>query len=144
LPRILALDIGQRKVGVAVSDSLGITAQPLMILARKPHQTFLTCLEGIIEKFDVGLVVLGLPRRTTGKLGPEAQRIMAMAYELRTKLSLNVTTWEEWLTTAEAIRVLRSDGLSNKKIQQYVDKTAATLILEGYLQHQSLKATDQP
>jgi putative Holliday junction resolvase len=137
LPRILALDVGEKRVGLAVSDPLGITAQPLKVLPRKPHGAFLEAVSEACREYETREVVLGLPRRTTGRLGPEAQRVLALAHELRTKLNLTVHTWEEWLTTAEADRLLRSDGLSGPERRQVIDKTAAALILDGFLRHQS-------
>ncbi|MDR2141730.1 MAG: Holliday junction resolvase RuvX [Deltaproteobacteria bacterium] len=133
MPRILALDVGEKRVGVAVTDPLGLTAQPLKVLPRRPHGAFLESVAGLCREYEVELVVLGLPRRTDGRLGPEAQRVLALAHQFRSRLGLVVTTWEEWLTTAQAERVLKSDGLNSRQRREVVDKMAATLILQGYL-----------
>jgi putative Holliday junction resolvase len=124
---------------VAVSDPLGLTAQPLKVVDRKPHSLFLASIRDLMVLYETGELVLGLPRRTDGRIGPEAQRILALAHELRNKLEADVVTWEEWLTTAEAERLLKSDGLNSRQRRQVVDKTAAALILQGYLDRRSPK-----
>ncbi|MDR1577620.1 MAG: Holliday junction resolvase RuvX [Deltaproteobacteria bacterium] len=134
MPRVLALDVGEKRVGVAVSDPLGLTAQPLLVLPRRPHGVFLEKMAELRETYQPELVVVGLPRRTDGRLGPEAQKALALAHELRSRLGLVVFTWEEWMTTVEAERLLKSDGLNSRQRREVIDKTAATLILEGYLQ----------
>lgn len=135
LKRILALDVGEKRVGVAVSDPLGYSAQPLTVLPRRPHGEFLAKLSALVEEYEVGLVVLGLPRRTTGEKGPEAQRVLALARELKIKLGLECETWDEWLTTVAAQRVLLEGGLRRAERREVVDKTAAALILDGYLNY---------
>ena len=135
MERILALDVGEKRVGVAVSDPLGYTAQPLTVLPRRPHGAFLQALEALAREYQVDLVLLGLPRRTTGEKGPEAQRVLALAREITIKLGLKCDTWDEWLTTVAAERVLLEGGLSRQKRRQVVDKTAAALILDGYLNY---------
>lgn len=141
--RILALDVGEKRVGVAVSDPLGYTAQPLAVLPRRPHGQFLQSLADLAREYEVALVLLGLPRRTTGQKGPEAQRILALAREITAKLGLKCDTWDEWLTTVAAERVLLEGGLSRQERRQVVDKTAAALILDGYLNYLRNKTDEQ-
>ncbi|MGL4208407.1 MAG: Holliday junction resolvase RuvX [Candidatus Adiutrix sp.] len=133
MKRILALDVGEKRVGVAVSDPLGYSAQPLTVLPRRPHGEFLKAIQKLVKEYDASMVLLGLPRRTTGEKGPEAQRVLALVSELKTKLNLNCQTWDEWLTTAWAERILIEGDVRRKERRQVIDKTAATLILEGYL-----------
>lgn len=133
--RILALDVGEKRVGVAVSDPLGYSAQPLCVLPRRPHGAFLDSLAELARDYEVSLVLLGLPRRTTGEKGPEAQRVLALAREIELKLGLKCETWDEWLTTVAAERVLLEGGLRREERRQVVDKTAAALILDGYLNY---------
>jgi putative Holliday junction resolvase len=137
MPRIIALDVGEKRVGVAVTDPLGLTAQPLTVLSRKPHSSFLEAIDGLMTNYQAELVVLGLPRRTTGALGPESQKVLSLAHELRTRLKLKVETFDERLTTAMANRLFDQAGLSKEKRRTVVDKTAAAIILEGYLAFQS-------
>lgn len=134
--RILALDVGEKKVGVAVSDPLGYSAQPLTILPRRPHANFLKGVKALATEYDVSLLLLGLPRRTTGQKGPEAQRVLALARELTLKLGLKCITWDEWFTTVAAERTLLECGLKRQARRKVVDKTAAALILTGYLSFQ--------
>ncbi|MDR0550111.1 MAG: Holliday junction resolvase RuvX [Deltaproteobacteria bacterium] len=140
MPRILALDVGEKRVGVAATDSLGLTAQPLKTLDRRPHALFLAAIGSLCEERAVEVVVLGLPRRTDGRLGPEAQKVLSLAFELRSRLGLNVVTWEEWLTTVEAERLLIEAGLKREQRRKVIDQTAATLILESYLKGQDSQA----
>jgi putative Holliday junction resolvase len=140
MPRIIALDVGEKRVGVAVTDPIGLTAQPLTVLPRKPHSSFLKAISDLSIKYEADLVVLGLPRRTTGALGPESQKVLSLAYELKNRLNLKVQTFDERLTTVMAARVLDQAGLSKEKKKAVVDKTAAAIILEGYLAHQAVLA----
>ena len=133
--RILALDVGEKRVGVAISDPLGYSAQPLCVLSRRPHGAFLESLADLARDYEVSTVLLGLPRRTTGEKGPEAQRVLALAREINLKLGLKCDTWDEWLTTVAAERVLLEGGLKRQERRQVVDKTAAALILDGYLNY---------
>jgi putative Holliday junction resolvase len=135
LRRILALDVGEKRVGVAVSDPLGCSAQPLTVLPRRPHAAFLSALAALAQEYEAEMVLLGLPRRTTGQKGPEAQRVLALAREITVKLGFRCETWDEWLTTVAAERVLIEGGLSRQERRQVVDKTAAALILDGYLNY---------
>jgi putative Holliday junction resolvase len=130
---VIALDVGEKRVGVAATDDLGLTAQPLTVLSRKPHGLFLEAVKKIAEERGAGLVVLGLPRLTTGENGVQAQRVMSLAHELRSRLNLTVRTYDERLTTAMADRVFDEAGVSRRDRRQAVDMTAATLILDGYL-----------
>jgi putative Holliday junction resolvase len=139
MTRIIALDVGEKRVGVAVTDPLGLTAQPLTVLSRKPHSSFLKSLNELVLKYNPQKVILGLPRRTTGELGPEAQKIFSLAYQLRSKLDLTVETYDERLTTAMALQLLNEAGASAKEKKAVVDKMAATIILEGYLAAESTR-----
>ncbi|UQZ91257.1 Holliday junction resolvase RuvX [Deltaproteobacteria bacterium Smac51] len=135
MERIIALDVGEKRVGVAVSDPLGYTAQPLTVLPRRPHGDFLKALAALAEEYETKRVLLGLPRRTTGEKGPEAQRVLALAGEIHNKLGLNCETWDEWLTTVAAEKALIEGGVRREDRRQVIDMTAATLILEGYLNY---------
>ncbi|MCL2029457.1 MAG: Holliday junction resolvase RuvX [Deltaproteobacteria bacterium] len=142
--RILALDVGEKRVGLAVSDPLGCSAQPLAVLPRRPHGEFLKALASLAGQYQAELVLLGLPRRTDGRLGPEAQRVLALAGEIRAKLGLGCATWDEWFTTQAADRLLREGGLKPQARRQVVDKTAAAIILGSYLDHLALKPSEPP
>jgi putative Holliday junction resolvase len=130
---IIALDVGDRRVGVAGTDPLGLTAQPLVVLQRQPHKRFLADLKELIDQREAKLIVMGLPTKTDGSHGRESQKILALAYELRTLLGHEVVTYDESFTSIVAEEILKEAGLKHEKRQKVVDKLAATFILEGYL-----------
>ena len=133
--RILALDVGEKRIGLAVSDPLGITAQGLEVLVRRDPETDLARLLEVARKWGVQEIVLGLPRHMDGRLGQAAPKILELARELSAALGVKVTTWDERLTTAEAERVLIQADVSRRRRRQVVDQLAAVLILQGYLDH---------
>jgi putative Holliday junction resolvase len=142
IKKIIALDVGQKRVGVAATDDLGYTAQPLTVIDRKPHGLFLERLKSLCQERGTELLVLGLPTRTNGRLGPEAQKVLSLASELRNKLNLDIKTFDERLTTAMAERLFNEAGVNWHKKRDNIDKTAATIILEGYLTSLNAKRTE--
>lgn len=131
--RIMALDLGTKRVGVALSDELHITANGLTVLDRKPHAKFLEKIGELVKEHEVGLIVLGMPTRMDGTFGPESQRTMAMVYELKKHIGIEIDTLDERLSTVAAERVLLEADVSRKKRKQVIDKVAATYILQNYL-----------
>lgn len=134
--RVLALDLGEKRVGAALSDELGLTAGPLTTLDRKPTSKFLDQVGELVEKHRVERIVLGLPRNMDGSMGPQAQRVMSMVQELKKRLDVEIDTWDERLSTAAVERVLLEADLSRRKRKKVVDKAAAAYILQGYLDYQ--------
>ena len=132
--RILAIDYGARRMGLAVSDPLGITAQGLDTLERKNKRADFGRLERIIREYQVREIVLGNPLRMSGQEGAQSQKVAEFAEELRRRFQLPVHLWDERLTSAEANRLLREAELSTKKRAQAVDRIAAMLILQAFLQ----------
>ena len=132
--RILAIDYGSRRMGLAVSDPLGITAQGLETLERKNKRTDFARLEKTIREYRVGEIVLGYPLRMSGEEGTQSQKVAAFAEHLRERFQLPVHLWDERLTSAEANRLLREANLSIKRRAQAVDRMAAVLILQSFLQ----------
>ena len=133
--RILALDVGAKRIGLAVSDPLGITAQGLGILIRKDRAEVLAQLLEVARKWQVQRVVVGLPRHMDGRLGDAAPEILKLAGDLGEALGVRVVTWDERLTTVEAERVLLQADLSRRRRRQVLDKQAAVLILQNYLDY---------
>lgn len=133
--RILSLDVGEKRIGLAVSDPLGITAQGLEVLTRKDRATDLARLLEVARQWRVQRVVVGLPRHMNGRLGQAAPEILALVETLKEALGVEVVTWEERLTTAEAERVLIQADVSRRRRRQVVDQLAAVLILQNYLDH---------
>jgi len=133
--RILALDVGQKRIGLAVSDPLGITAQGLEVLTRKDRAADLARLLEVARQWRVQRVVVGLPRHLDGRLGSAAPEILTLVETLKEALGVEVVTWEERLTTVEAERVLLQADVSRRRRRQVVDQLAAVLILQNYLDH---------
>jgi putative holliday junction resolvase len=133
--RILALDVGEKRIGLAVSDPLGITAQGLGVLHRKDLESDLARLVELARGYPVQEIVVGLPRHMDGRPGKATESILALAQALEAALGVKVVTWDERLTTVEAERVLLEADLSRKRRRQVVDQLAAVLILQGYLEH---------
>jgi len=131
--RIMALDMGTKRVGVALSDEMGWTAGGLAVLERNPKKAFLASLKNLVEENKVQRLVLGLPKRMDGTMGPEAEHVMTLVGELKAFLGLEVVTWDERLSTVAAERVLLEADMSRKKRKLVRDKVAAVYILQGYL-----------
>ncbi len=140
--RILALDVGARRIGLAVSDPLGLTAQGLETLQRRNKRADLEKLEQIIRRYDVRELVVGLPLRMSGAEGLQSERMAAFGEDLRRRFGLPVHLWDERLTSAEANRILREAELSIQKRARAVDRMAAVLILQNFLE--SRKAAKLP
>ena len=118
---------------MAVSDPLGITAQGLDTIRRKSKRLDLAQLEAVIRQYQVGEIVLGYPLRMSGAEGSQAEKMQRFAQELRRRFELPVHLWDERLTSAQANRVLRETNLSIKRRGQVVDRLAAVLILQSWL-----------
>jgi putative Holliday junction resolvase len=136
--RILAIDYGSRRMGLAVSDPLGITSQGIETLQRKNKRNDFSRLGQIIRKYDVREIVLGNPLRMSGAEGLQSEKVAGFAEELRQKFNLPVHLWDERLTSAEANRLLRESELSLQERAQAVDRMAAVLILQSFLQARSI------
>ena len=133
--RILALDVGEKRIGLAVSDPLGLTAQGLEVLTRQNPEADLARLVQVARHWGVQQIVLGLPRHLDGRLGTLAPQVLELADALQKTLGVEVVTWEERLTTREAERVLLQADLSRRRRRRVVDQLAAVLILQNYLDY---------
>lgn len=131
--RILAIDYGSRRMGMAVSDPLGITAQGLETLGRKSKRKDFARLQEVLRNYEVKEIVLGYPLRMSGEAGPQSEKVAKFARELRQEFNLPVHLWDERLTSAEANRLLRDAELSIEKRARAVDRIAAVLILQAFL-----------
>jgi putative Holliday junction resolvase len=132
--RILSLDYGSKTIGLAVSDPLGITAQGLPTLRRKNKRTDFGALSELIRKYEIAEIVLGLPLHMSGRAGVQAEKAQLFAEDLRKQFSLPVHLWDERLTSAEANRVLRESEMSIRRRGEVVDRLAAVLILQSFLE----------
>ncbi|MBI3595834.1 MAG: Holliday junction resolvase RuvX [Nitrospirae bacterium] len=144
--RILALDLGAIRIGLAVSDELGWTAHGLPTLERVGPKKDIARLRDIVAQYQVQKLVVGLPRNMNGSLGPQANLVLEFIEQLKNKLRLDVIPWDERLTTQAAERVLLEADLSRAKRRKKVDQVAAVLILQGYLDSRrgSLQTASQP
>ena len=131
--RIMGLDIGSRTIGIAISDELGITAQGLKTLRRKSMEEDFEEIATIIRQFEIEKIVVGLPTNMDGTLGIQAEKVLKWLEALKDRIEIPVATWDERLTTVGASRVLLEADLSRKKRKKVIDKVAAVLILQGYL-----------
>ena len=131
--RILALDVGARRIGLAISDPLGITAQGLETLQRSSKRADLERLESIVRAHEVGEIVVGHPLRLSGSASAQTAKVEEFAEQLRQRFQLPIHFWDERLTSAQAHRVLRESGISIRKRGQAVDRMAAVLILQSFL-----------
>ena len=134
--RIMGLDFGSKTVGVAISDPLLITAQGIEIIRRKEENKLrqtLARIEELIEEYEVKEIVLGLPKNMNDTLGPRVDLTLEFKEKLERRTGLPVHTWDERLTTVSADRTMMEAGIRRENRKEYVDKIAAVLILQGFL-----------
>ena len=134
--RILGLDYGTKTVGVAVSDEMGMTAQPIMTIERKSENKLrktLAKIEEIIEEYGVSFVVLGYPKNMNNTIGPRAVATEEFKEHIERRTGLDVILQDERLSTAESERILMDSGIRREHRKEFVDKMAAAVILQTYL-----------
>ena len=127
------MDVGARRIGLAISDPLAITAQGLDTILRQNKRRDLAQLERVIREHDVAEIVMGLPLRMSGAEGIQAEKIQAFAEEIRRRFKVPVHLWDERLTSAQANRLLRETDMSIKRRGAVVDQMAAVLILQSWM-----------
>jgi putative Holliday junction resolvase len=135
--RILAVDFGTKRFGLAISDALGITAQGLPTLERTNLENALRAIQKLVEEYSAERVILGNPLSRGGSETAMSKRVEGFAQKLRRRVSCPVDLWDERLTSAEANRMLRQSGLGIEKRRRAVDRVAATLLLQGYLDYRA-------
>ncbi|WNC16773.1 Holliday junction resolvase RuvX [Brevibacillus brevis] len=137
MTRLLGLDVGDKTIGVAVSDELGWTAQGVETIKRQSKEKDLARIQELIAQYQVGAIVVGLPKNMNGTIGPRAELCQAFGKLLGERTSLPIHMWDERLTTMAAEKMLISADVSRQKRKTVIDKMAATLILQGYLDAKS-------
>lgn len=142
--RVMALDLGTKSIGVAVSDPLGITAQGLQAIPHRSQERDIGEVLRLAREWGVEELVVGLPLRLDGSRGPEAERAERFARRLEQATGLPVRLQDERLTTREAERALLAADLSRRRRRQVIDKTAATLLLQTYLASRRLRFSSLP
>lgn len=138
--RILSLDHGTKRIGVALSDELGWTAQPLETYQRRTLDADVQYIDRLVREHDVGEVLIGLPLRLNGEIGPAAQSVQAFVKRLEEVLTVPVITWDERMTTKSAEELLIAADVSRKKRKGAVDRIAAAILLQSYLESRSKSA----
>lgn len=131
--RLMALDVGDRRIGIAVSDPLGLTAQGLETWQRRGLDQDIAHIAALIKEYDVTLLVVGQPRNMNGTLGPQAEKVAAFAEHVKAGCQIDVVFQDERLTTMAAHRVLTMGEVSPQKRKAAVDRMAAALILQSYM-----------
>jgi len=131
--RVLAIDHGTKRMGIAVSDELGILAQPLEFIPADPFHEFLARLKQILEDKEIDQVLVGMPCNMDGSYGPQALKVQDFVAVLKKSVLQPIKIWDERLTTVQAARALRASGKKAKKQKDKVDAAAAAVLLQGYL-----------
>jgi len=140
LKRVMGLDIGGKRIGIAFSDPLGFTAQGHSVYARRQQEEDIQYLADLAKEREVSRIVFGLPRNMNGTEGPQAEKVRAFAESVSEALpDITIAFWDERLTTVAAHRVMLEADMSRGKRKKKVDQLAAVLILQGYLDHLQIR-----
>lgn len=136
--RILALDHGTVRIGVALSDEMKLFAQPLEYIPAEPFTDVVTRVKTLVREKEVELIVVGLPRNMDGSYGPAAQRVREFVIALKEAVPMPIRTWDERLTSVTANRLLSEGNVRGQDRKEKVDKVAAAVLLQSYLDSASL------
>lgn len=139
--RILALDVGDRRIGVAVSDPSQILARSLKVIQRSSRQEDFAAVAGLVEEYEVERVVVGYPRSMDGTAGRQAEKVERYVAGLAEALAVPVLLWDERLSTVSAERLMREGRLRGKKKRERLDAVAAAVILQDYLDSRKKEGT---
>jgi len=131
--RILALDHGTKRIGVAVSDELKLIAQPLEFILAEPFKAFLERLQELLKDKEVELILVGMPRNMDGSYGPAALKVQEFVAALKSAVAIPIATWDERLTSTQANRYLIQGNVRREKRKEKVDQMAAAILLQSYL-----------
>ena len=131
--RILAIDHGSKRIGIAVSDELKMIAQPLEFIPAEPFAAFLARLSELIRDKEVESILVGLPRNMDGSYGPAAQKVQDFVEALKGAVGVPIKMWDERLTSAQANRLLIQGNVRRDKRKEKVDVMAAAILLQSYL-----------
>jgi len=131
--RILAIDHGSKRIGIAVSDELKLIAQPLEYILAEPADKLMARLQELIRDKEVESILVGMPRNMDGTYGPAAQKVQEFVAVLKAAVTVPIKLWDERLTSAQANRVLIQGNVRREKRKEKVDKMAAAILLQSYL-----------
>jgi putative holliday junction resolvase len=131
--RILGLDVGDKTIGVAISDPLGYTAQGVKTILRKNKKVDIEEIKSLCSEYTVDTIVIGLPKNMNGTVGPQGEKVIKFSELIKESTGIPIKLWDERLTTVAATRAMLEADLSREKRKKIVDKMASTYILQGYL-----------
>ncbi len=137
--RVLGLDLGRRRIGVALSDPTGLLAQPLEVIERTSKEQILRILKGLVLEWEIERIIIGYPRQMSGEVGEEAKWVANYAEKLSQELDLPVLLWDERLSTVSAERVLKERHWKEERQRGWVDAVAAAVILQDYLDSRNVQ-----
>lgn len=140
--RILALDHGTVRIGLALSDELKMIASPLEYLPAEPLQDFLERLQSLVREKEVEQIIVGMPRNMDGSYGPAAEKVLKFIEHLRTAVAVPIRVWDERLTSTQANRMLIQGNVRRQDRKQKVDKMAAAILLQSYLDSGAAETTE--
>ena len=143
MTRILGIDWGEKRIGLAVSDPLGIIATGLSTVEKREGFDLTNYLKELITEQEIAKIILGFPKNMDGSVGPKGEEVLAFKESLEKALEIPVILWDERLTTVSAQRSLREAEVKMKKGKKFLDKIAAVLILQNYLDHAYHKKTQE-
>ena len=133
MERILGLDVGDKTIGVAVSDPLGITAQGITTIRRESNKKDYEAIEELINQYNTKKIVVGLPKNMNNTIGPQGEKVIKFAEKIKNKFKIDIIYIDERMTTMSAERILIEGDVRRENRKKYIDKVAATYILQTYL-----------
>ncbi|HZJ99236.1 MAG TPA: Holliday junction resolvase RuvX [Tissierellaceae bacterium] len=136
MERVLGLDVGDKTIGVAVSDPLGFTAQGLTTLIRESNKKDYQAIKELIDEYNAQTLVVGLPKNMNNTIGPQSEKVIKFAEKIKNKFNVEIIYIDERLTTMSAERLLIEGNVRRENRKKYIDKLAASYILQTYLDSQ--------
>ncbi len=143
MERIMGLDVGDKTIGVAISDLLQITAQGLTTIKRESYEKDFNRLESIINEYNIKKVVIGMPKNMNNTIGPQGEKVVKFAERLKNRFKVEVIYVDERLTTSAAERLLIEGDMRREKRKNVIDKVAATFILQTYLDRKGRSSNER-
>ncbi|OGQ17672.1 MAG: Holliday junction DNA helicase RuvA [Deltaproteobacteria bacterium RIFCSPHIGHO2_02_FULL_40_11] len=131
--RLMALDVGSRRIGVAISDAMGWTAQPITTLERTTLQEDFKKIEALLHEYEVDTLVVGYPQGLSQNITPQTQKVIDFVEKLKKQVTCPIEIWDESFTTRQAEEVLLEANISRRKRKKAIDKLAAVFILKSYM-----------
>ena len=139
MSRILAIDFGERRIGLAISDELGLIAQGLSTFQKKKDEDFIVYLNKIINENKIEKIIIGFPKMMNGTLGEKAEQVKGFAEDIKERFKIPTTLWDERLSSVQSEKILREMGKKYSRQKEKIDQLSAVLILQSYLDYQRNK-----